>query len=66
MTRLLTDGEVAHLLGVKSSTVRRMRADGRLPYVKPTGLRAVRVREEDVLRLIRRNTLGSRSGGDAA
>jgi hypothetical protein len=43
-----------------------MRADGRLPYVKPTGLRAVRVREEDVLRLIRRNTLGSRSGGDAA
>jgi excisionase family DNA binding protein len=54
MTRLLTDAQVAEVLGLKPSTIRQMRADGRLPFVRPTGARAVRVRQEDLEELIRR------------
>lgn len=53
MTRLLRVTEAANLLGLQPVTVRRLIATGRLPVVRPTGGRAVRVREEDVVALAR-------------
>ena len=53
MTRLLRVEEAAQLLGLQPATVRRMIREHRLPVVRPTGARAVRVREEDVEALIR-------------
>jgi len=50
--RLLRVEEVAHLLGLKSSTVRKMIYLREIPSVRPTK-RAVRVREEDVEALAR-------------
>ena len=40
--------EAAEALGLKTVTLRRMIADGRVPVVRPTGGRAVRIRVEDV------------------
>jgi hypothetical protein len=55
MDRLLRDDEAGALLGFKGgATIRRLRAAGILEPVYPTGGRAVRVRESDVLALIRR------------
>lgn len=51
--RLLTAASAAVLLGLQVSTVRRMTADGQLPYVKPTGRRAVRYRMSDLNDLLR-------------
>lgn len=50
--RLLRIEEVAHRLGLKPSTVRKLIYLGQIPAVRPTK-RAVRVREEDVEALIR-------------
>lgn len=47
---LLTDREVAELLGVSRTTVRRLRYDGELPYVRIAGV--VRMRPEDVARYV--------------
>jgi excisionase family DNA binding protein len=60
MTRLLKVDEAAKLLGLQPATVRRMIREQRLPVVRPTGARAVRVREEDVEALIR---IGYRPAG---
>jgi excisionase family DNA binding protein len=54
LDRLLRDDEAALMLGVATPTVRRMRSAGVLPEVRPTGARAVRVRESDVRALIAR------------
>lgn len=52
---LLTTSEVAKLLGVTRGTIWRWVRDGRLPAVTlPTG--TLRVRREDVERLLRRPT----------
>jgi len=53
---LLTEGEVAELLGVSCRTVRRWRDRGLLPFVKIAG--TVRIRLSDLDRV-------SRPGGDA-
>jgi len=50
--RLLRVEEVAHLLGLKPSTVRKMVYLREIPSVRPTK-RAVRIREEDVEALAR-------------
>ena len=50
--RLLRVDEVAHRLGLKPSTVRKLIFLRQLPAVHPTK-RAVRVREEDVEALMR-------------
>jgi len=55
MTQLLRLDEVATRLGLKLATVRRMVREGRLATVRPTGRRAIRVREEDVEALVRRD-----------
>jgi excisionase family DNA binding protein len=47
MTRLLRVNEVAVQLGLQPVTVRRMIREHRLPAVRPTGGRAVRVRESN-------------------
>ena len=52
MGQLLTDADVARLLDVSPATVARMRLSGRLPFFRPTGGRAVRMREEDVQALM--------------
>lgn len=53
MGRLMTDAEVAVRLGISPATVVRMRLDGRLPFLRPTNGRVVRIREEDVAALDR-------------
>ena len=50
--RLLRVEEVADLLGLRTSTVRKMIYLRQIPIVRPTK-RAVRVREEDVEAIIR-------------
>ncbi len=42
------------MLGLTPATLRRMRAQGLISEVRPTGQRAVRVRESDVRALIAR------------
>jgi excisionase family DNA binding protein len=59
--RLLTDAEVADRLGVKPRTVREMRFDGRLEYVR-LGYRSVRTEPAAVERLI---SASRRRGGGA-
>ncbi len=50
--KLLRIDEVAEVLGLRPATVYKMIREGRLPIVRPTGARAVRVREGDVQALI--------------
>lgn len=50
--RLLRIEEVAHQLGLQPSTVRKLIYLREIPAIRPTK-RAVRVREEDVVALIR-------------
>jgi excisionase family DNA binding protein len=52
LERLLRIDEAADRLGLRPGTIRTMIRTGRLPVVRPTGRRAVRVREEDVRALI--------------
>ena len=54
--KLLRVDEAALVLGVRPCTVRKMAKQGRLRVVRPTGARAVRVREEDIEALIRATT----------
>jgi excisionase family DNA binding protein len=49
---LATPREVAEALGLSVHTVRRAIRDGRIPAVRPLGGRTVRVRLDDVLRII--------------
>lgn len=53
LDRLLTADEAGRLLGLKTSTVRRLTWAGELPVVRPTGRRAVRYRLSDLQSLIR-------------
>jgi len=46
--RLLRVAEVVARLGLSERTIRKMIADGRLPGVRPLGVRAVRVPEDVV------------------
>ena len=62
MGKLLRDEEAAELLGLRPGTIRRMRSTGRLPEVRPTGGRAVRVREEDVRALMRVGSIRAEKG----
>lgn len=48
--RLLTANEAGRLLGLRPATVRRL---ANLRAVRPTGKRAVRYRESDVVALMR-------------
>ena len=51
--RLVTAAEAAKLLGLKISTIRRLTHSGELPFVRPTGRRAVRYRLRDLEALVR-------------
>lgn len=51
--RLVTAGEAAAFLGLKTSTIRRLTAAGEIPVVRPTGRRAVRYRLRDLAELAR-------------
>ncbi len=51
--RLLNAEEAGQLLGLKTSTIRRMTYMGELPCVHPTGRRAVRYRLRDLEDLLR-------------
>ncbi len=53
MERLLTAAEAGHILGLKTSTIRRLTYTKELPCVRPTGRRAVRYRLSDLQDLIR-------------
>jgi excisionase family DNA binding protein len=60
MDRLLRYEEVAHLLGLKYSTVRRLAADGVLPRVYPTPKRrAVRIPSGAVEAFLRKTEAGN-------
>ena len=64
--RLMKGPEVADILGLQPVTIRRMIHDGRLPVVRPTGGRAVRVRSEDVEALVRLGMGGTGRPGRGA
>ena len=49
---LATPREVADALGLSVHTIRKAIRDGRIPAVRPLGSRTVRVRLDDILRLI--------------
>jgi len=65
MERLLRDSEVASRLGLRVATIRKMRADGRLPSVRPTGKRAVRIPSDAVDALMQRRTAQGEDRGVA-
>jgi excisionase family DNA binding protein len=65
MVQVLRDSEAAMRLGLRVATIRKMRADGRLPSVRPTGKRAVRIPSDAIDALIRRSTAMG-GGRDAA
>jgi excisionase family DNA binding protein len=54
---LLTDHQVAELLGVSRTTVRRLRYDGALPFLYVAGV--VRIRPEDVAAYVQAQTVGA-------
>jgi excisionase family DNA binding protein len=51
--RLLTAAEAGRVLGLQTSTIRRMTSAGQLPVVRPTGQRAVRYRLSELEALVR-------------
>lgn len=59
--RLLNAEEVAHLMGLRVSTIRRMTYTKTLPCVHPTGKRAVRYRESDIDALLRMRSQPARA-----
>ena len=70
--RLLTAAEAGRLLGLMPSTIRKMTWAGDLPYVRPTGKRAVRYRRSDLEALVRMRSApvgmgrpGKQSGGQS-
>lgn len=60
--RLLTAEEAGRLLGLRTSTVRRMTWSKELPCVRPTGRRAVRYRLSDLEALLRMRSQPMRGG----
>lgn len=62
--RLLTAAEAGRFLGLQTSTIRRMTSAGQLPFVRPTGRRAVRFRHRDLDALLRMRSQPMRGGGD--
>ena len=56
MDQLLTAEEAARVLGLKTSTIRRLTYTRELPCVRPTGRRCVRYRRSDLEALIRERT----------
>ncbi len=54
--RLLTAQEAGEVLGLRTSTIRRLTYTRELPVVKPTGRRAVRYRLSDLQKLIGQRT----------
>lgn len=50
--RFLTVADVVHLTGLSERTVRAMVSDGRLPAIRPLGVRVVRVPEGAVRALM--------------
>lgn len=52
---LMTKEDVSKVLKMTTRSVNNLMREGVLPYVKPTGKRAVRFHWEDVERLIERN-----------
>jgi len=52
MTRLLTVAEVAERTALAQRTIRMLIARGALPVVRPAGLRAVRIDERHLARLL--------------
>ena len=60
--RLLTAAEAGRLLGLQTSTIRRMTTAGELPVVRPTGKRAVRFRHSDLVDLLRMRSHPMRGG----
>jgi excisionase family DNA binding protein len=53
--RLLTTLEVCDLLGVKETTVYRLRSSGALPYIKLRG--SIRMRLSEVEKLLEESTV---------
>ena len=49
---LRTKREVAEMLRVTTRSINNLMREGVLPYIKPTGKRAVRFRMEDVQKLL--------------
>ena len=61
--RLLTAAEAGRVLGLQTSTIRRMTSAGQLPVVHPTGRRAVRYRLSALDLLVRTRSQPMREGG---
>jgi excisionase family DNA binding protein len=55
-SRFLSVAEVVRLTGLSERTVRMMISDGRLPVIRPDGLRVVRVPESAVEKLMQART----------
>lgn len=53
INRCVTAAEAAEYLGLKVSTIRRLTYTRELPFVRPTGKRAVRYRLRDLEALLR-------------
>ena len=60
---LLTAEEAGHMLGLKTSTIRRLTYTRELPCVRPTGRRAVRYRVRDLEALLRMRSYPMRGKG---
>ena len=59
----LVDAETASsILGLRLDTVRKLTRKGELPFVRPTGRRAVRYRITDLEALLRMRSVPMRSG----
>lgn len=63
LDRLLTAEEAGKVLGLKTSTVRRLTYTRELPVVTPTGKRAVRYRLRDLEALLRMRSQPMRAEG---
>lgn len=59
--QLLTAEEAGRLLGLRTSTIRRLTHTRELPCVRPTGRRAVRYRAKDLEALIRMRSQPART-----
>ena len=63
LDRCVTAEEAGRLLGLKTSTIRRLTYEKRLPCVRVTGRRAVRYRVSDLQALVRMRAEPMRSEG---
>ena len=62
--RLLTAAEAGQILGLRTSTVRRLTYTRELPCVHPTGRRAVRYKLSDLEALFRMRSQPARVSGE--